>query len=95
MVNRARNALRMAAYSLERSQSALGAKYRRLKGKLGAPKAIIALAHHLARLIWRMLRYGAEYVDKGMAAYEAKCRVQRMKWLEKQAREMNMKLVAA
>jgi transposase len=95
VVNRARNALRMAAYSLERSQSALGAKYRRLKGKLGAPKAIIAMAHHLARLIWRMLRYGAEYVDKGMAAYETKCRAQRMKRLEKQARELNMKLIAA
>jgi transposase len=95
VVNRTRNALRMAAYSLERSQSALGAKYRRLKSKLGAPKAIIAMAHHLARLIWRMLRYGAEYVDKGMAAYEAKYRAQRMKWLAKQAQELNLKLIAA
>ena len=95
VVNRARNALRLAAYSLERSQSALGAKYRRLKSKLGAPKAIIAMAHHLARLIWRMLRYGTEYVDKGMAVYEAKYRAQRLKWLIKQAQELNMKLVAA
>ena len=42
-----------------------------------------------------MLRYGSEYVDKGMAAYEAKCRAQRLKWLQKQAKELNMQLVAA
>ena len=43
----------MSAYTLEHSHSALGAKYRRLKRKLGAPKAIVAMAHHLARLIYQ------------------------------------------
>lgn len=93
VVSRARNALRLCAYSLTRSQSWLGAKYRRLKAKLGAPKAIVAMAHHLARLIYRMIRHGAAYVDKGMAAYEAKYREQRVKWLKKQAKELNLELV--
>jgi hypothetical protein len=95
VVNRARNALRMSAYTLEHSKSALGAKYRRLKRRLGAPKAIIAMAHHLARLIYRMIKYGHDYVDKGSEAYEAKYREQRVRWLEKQAEELNLKVVAA
>src|SRR5438477_6403060 len=50
VVNRAATALRLAAWSLIRSQSALGANFRRLRSKLGAPKAITAMAHKLARL---------------------------------------------
>ncbi len=95
VVNRARNALRLAAYTLEHSHSALGAKYRRLKRKLGAPKAIVAMAHHLARLIYRMIKHGQDYIDKGMEAYEAKYREQRVRWLQKQAKELNLKVVAA
>lgn len=95
VVSRARNALRLAAYGLERSQSALGAKYRRLKTRLGAPKAIVALAHHLARLIYRMIKHGTEYVDKGVKAYEERFHKQRLHWLKKRAAELNMKLVAA
>ena len=53
------------------------------------------MAHHLARLIYRMLKYGQDYIDKGTEAYEAKYREQRVRWLEKQARELNLKLVAA
>jgi len=90
---RASQALRMAVYGLERSDSAHGAKYRRLKRKLGAPKAIVAMAHHLARLVYRMLKYGQEYVDKGAAWYEARYQAQQRKWLEKKAAEMNLKLV--
>ena len=93
VVSRARNALRLCAYTLTHSKSWLGAKYRRLKAKLGAPKAIVAMAHHLARLIYRMIKNGEEYLDKGMAAYEAKYRAQRIKWLQKQAKELNLQLV--
>jgi transposase len=93
VVSRARNVLRLCAYTLTHSQSWLGAKYRRLKAKLGAPKAIVAMAHHLARLIYRLINKGEAYVDKGMAVYEAKYRVQRIKWLEKQAKELNLQLV--
>ena len=51
------------------------------------------MAHHLARLIYRMIKNGEEYLDKGMAAYEAKYRGQRIKWLQKQAKELNLELV--
>jgi transposase len=91
--NRAADALRLCAQSLTHSKSALGAKYRRLRARLGAPKAIVAMAHHLARLVYRMLRYGQEYVEKGIHQYELKFRLQRIKWLKKEARSLNMQLV--
>lgn len=47
-----------------------GAQYRGLRTKLGAPKAITAMAHRLARLVYRMLKYGQRYVDKGAEYYE-------------------------
>ena len=66
-------ALRLAANALHRSDSALGAFLRRKKAHLGAhlgaPKAITATAHKLARLIYTMLRYGQEYVDAGAEYY--------------------------
>ncbi len=63
--NRAATALRLSAYALHRSDSALGAFLRRKKAQLGAPKAITATAHKLARIIYSMLKYGQEYVDRG------------------------------
>jgi len=93
VVNRAATALRLAAWALLRSQSALGAKFRRLRSRLGAPKAITAMAHLLARLIYRMLKFGNEYVDKGMEYYETKYRQQQLQWVAKQAAVLNMQLV--
>lgn len=93
VVSRARNALRLCAYTLTHSQSWLGAKYRRLKAKLGAPKAIVAMAHHLARLIYRMIQSGQDYVDKGMQAYQQKYREQRIRWLQRQAKELDLQVV--
>ena len=93
VVNRVRNALRMAAYTLDHSHSALGAKYRRLKRRLGAPKAIVALANHLAKMIYRMIKFGHDYVDVGMETYEAKFRAQHIKWLTKKANDLGLKLV--
>jgi transposase len=93
VVNRATHALRMAALTLRNSYSALGANFRRLNAHLGAPKAITAMAHKLARLVYRTLRYGQHYVDKGMQHYEKKFREQRVKWLKKQAKELNLQLI--
>jgi transposase len=93
VVNRAATALRIAAWNLLRSQSALGAKFRRLRTRLGAPKAITAMAHQLARLLYRMLKFGAAYVDKGIEHYEARYRHQRMQWLQKQAAVFNLQLI--
>jgi transposase len=92
--NRAADTLRLCAQSLTHSKTALGAKYRRLKARLGAPKAIVAMAHHLARLVYRMLRYGENYVEKGIEHYERKFRLQRIKWLKKEARALDLQLVA-
>src|SRR6516225_2078192 len=92
--NRAADTLRLSAQSLTHSKSALGAKYRRLRARLGAPKAIVAMVHHLARLVYRMLRYGENYVEKGIEHYEHKFRLQRIKWLQKEAMSLNLQVVA-
>jgi transposase len=84
--NRAATALRMAATSLWRSKTYLGAKFRRLRARLGAPKAITAMAHMLARFVYRRLRYGEQYVDKGMKYYEEKYREHETRSIQKKAR---------
>jgi transposase len=94
VVNRAALALRIAAHSLLRSQSYLGAQDRRLRTKLGAPKAITAMAHRLARLVYRMLKYGQQFVDKGMEYYEQRYRNQQVQLLQKRAAKFGLQLVA-
>jgi transposase len=93
VVNRAATALRLAATTLLRSQSYLGAQYRRLRGKLGAPKAITAMAHKLARLVYRLLKWGHEYVDKGLQYYEERHREQQVQLLKKRAAKLGLQLV--
>ncbi len=93
VVNRAATALRACRLELIRGQSALGANFRRLRSRLGAPKAITAMAQKLARVIYRMMKFGTEYVDKGIAAYESRYRQQQMKWLSKQAASLNLQLI--
>jgi transposase len=88
--NRAVTALRMAALSLHRSQSFLGHFYRRMRAKLGAPKAITAMAHMLARLVYRMLRYGEQYVDKGLKYYEEKYREHEIRSIQKKAKDLGL-----
>jgi transposase len=95
VVNRAATALRMAATTLLNSKSYLGAQYRRLRTKLGAPKAITAMAHKLARLVYRMLKYGQEYVDMGTQQYEERYRRQQIDFLKKRASDLGLQLVHA
>ena len=94
VINRAATALRLAATTLLRSQSYLGAQYRRLRGKLGAPKAITAMAHKLARLVYRLLKWGHAYVDKGLQYYEERHREQQVQLLKKRAAKLGLQLVA-
>ena len=68
--NQAATALRLAAQALHRSQSALGAFLRRLKARVGAPKAITATAHKLGRLVYSLLKHGTAYVTQTMEEYE-------------------------
>lgn len=91
--SRAAKALRVAAQSLHHSDSALGAFYRRMKARHGPAKAITATAHKLAKLIYRMLKYGEDYVDKGAAQYESQYREQKLSNLVKQARRMGYELL--
>src|SRR6516162_2661945 len=57
-------ALKMAASTLKESKTYLGAQFRRMRTRLGAPIAIKAMAAKLARLVYRMLRYGMKYADQ-------------------------------
>ena len=91
--SRAACALRVAAQALHHSRSALGAFFRRMKARLGPAKAITATARKLAVLIYRMLKYGENYVDQGQELYEQRYRLQREKGLAKQAQSMGYKLV--
>ena len=93
VVNRAATALRMAASSLYKSSCALGAYYRRMKARLGAPKAITATAHKLARLLYSMLKYGTEYTDLGQDYYENRYKDRVIKNMKKRASELGYELV--
>jgi len=95
VLNRAANALRLGASTLLKSQTYLGAQYRRLRSKLGAPKAITAMAHRIARLVYRMLKYGQHYVDKGAEYYEQRNRQQQIEFLRKKAARLGLQLAPA
>jgi hypothetical protein len=90
---RAKRALRLAARSLHHSKSALGAFFRRIKARQGTPKAITAAAHKLARLVYSLLKHGADYVAQEMAEYEAKYREQKLRGITRQAQELGFVLV--
>ena len=91
--NRVAAALRLAANALHRSESALGAFLRRKKAQLGAPKAITATAHKLARLIYSMLRYGQEYVDAGAEYYESQYQKRVLRAAKRRAAQLGYQLV--
>ena len=76
--NRATTVLRMAATTLRESDSYLGTQFRRFRTRLGPPVATKAMAAKLARLVYRMLRYGMKYVDQGAEFYEAQHRKQQV-----------------
>jgi hypothetical protein len=82
----------MAATTLRNGRSYLGAHYRRLRSRLGAPKAITTMAHKLARLVYRMLRFGREYVGMGAQYYENNYRDQQVELLKKNAARLGFQL---
>ena len=92
--NRAGQALRLAAGTLLKSETYLGAQYRRFRTKLGAPKARKAMANKLARIIYRMFKDGESYVDKGQQLYEEKYRRQQILMLTRKASELGLAVVA-
>ncbi len=93
--NRAAQALKQAAVNLRASQSALGAYYRRLCGRMDKGKAVTACAHKLARLIYTLVTKGEGYVDQGQAHYEEKYRQRVIKNLAKRAEALGFQLTPA
>jgi len=89
---RAATAFRLAAHALHDSHSALGAFFRRKKAQLGTPKAITATAHKIARLVYRLLRYGEDYVEVGEEEYERRHRARTLRNLERRARSLRFVL---
>jgi transposase len=92
---RAATAFRLAARALTDSKSALGAFYRRLRARIGAPKAITAAAYKIAKLFYRMLKTRRPYHDLGQAAYDERFRARRLRSLTRMAKDLGFHLVAA
>ena len=91
--NRAAAALRLAANAYTAPTAPWGAFLRRKKAHLGAPKAITATAHKLARIIYSMLRYGQEYVDAGAEYYETQYRHRSLRAAKHRAAQLGYELV--
>jgi hypothetical protein len=93
--NRANTAFRLAALSLAHSNSALGAFYRRKRAALGAPKAITATAHKLARIVYTLLKYQREFSDPGVDYYEQRYQQRLLKNLKRKAAQLGYALIPA
>ncbi|MGL4420151.1 MAG: transposase, partial [Gemmataceae bacterium] len=91
--NRAAHALRLAAWGLMRSTSGLGCYLRRQRSRLGAPKAITATAHKLARIVYSLVRLGGEYVKQSQSEYESLNRDRLERSLRKRAKELGYEVV--
>ena len=86
-------ALRMAASSLIRSESYLGARYRSLRTRLGAPKAIKAMARYLACLVYRMFTNGKAWVDRGTQYFEQRRNERDVLLLKRRASALGFQIV--
>jgi transposase len=91
--NRIAIALRMAAQGLGKTKSPLAMFYRRIKSRIGGKGAITATAHKLACLVYRMLKYGKEYVKQSMEEYERKIQQQLERSLRRKAAALGYTLV--
>jgi transposase len=91
--SRASRALRVAAQSLHKSPSHLGAFYRRMRAKLGGPQAITATAHKLARIVYHLLTTGTAYDESVFAKEEHKQAIRYEGRLRKQAKSLGFQLV--
>ena len=90
--NRVAAVLRMGAVSLQRSKTALGAAFRRLARRKDRAVAVFAMARKMAQLVYRMLRYGQDYVDIGQTAYEQQFQVRRLAGLHDAAKALGYTL---
>ena len=91
--NRVAQALRMAAQAVSRTKTPLAMFYHRIKGRLGGKGAITATAHKLALLVYRLLKYGVEYVRQSLQEYAAKLKEQMERSLKRKAAQLGYELV--
>ncbi len=89
---RAAYTFRLAAWSLMRSKSYLGADLRRKRSRLGAPKAITATAHKLARIFYAVMRYGVAYQKQSEAEFVRDHQQRMEKNLHRRAKELGYEL---
>jgi transposase len=92
-VNRAAVAFRLAANSLHASKGALGAFLRRKKAHLGAPKAVVATAHKLARIVYLAIKYGMTYVRQTQEEYQKRVHDQQVRAFKKKARDLGFEVI--
>lgn len=90
--SRAASALRLAATTLGKTQTALGAFYRRLSARAGKAKAITATARKIAVLFYNAVRYGMSYVDPGVEYYEERYRKRVLTGLRRRAQSLGYQL---
>jgi transposase len=91
--NRAATLLRIAAVNVGRTQTALGAFYRRLASRIGKAKAVTATARKLAVIFYNSLRFGIQYLDRGTDYYEQRYRKRVLANLERRAKQMGYALM--
>jgi transposase len=91
--NRVAKALRLAAYGIGNSKSYLGEYYRKMRSRLGAPKAITATAHKLARIIYVLLKKKMGYDESLFIDEVKKSEERKRKRLRRQAAELGLMLV--
>ena len=87
--------LRLAAVSVGRTETALGAFYRRLSSRVGKAKAITAMARKIAVLFYNAMRRGMDYVDPGASYYETRYRERVVKTLHRRAKALGFVMLAA
>lgn len=93
VANKAAQALRLAANTLYRSKSCLGAFLRRMRSRLGTPKAITATAHKLAIIIYTMITEKKQFIEFGEDAYERRHKDRALSKLKRKAEELGYELV--
>ena len=91
--SRAKRAFLLAANALHRSKTALGAFFRRIRSRLGAPKAITATAHKIAKIVYHMLKDHKKFKDVGQEAYENKFRLRKVASLKRMAADLGFCLL--
>lgn len=93
--NRAARALRLAALGCHHAKNALGAFFRRIQARAGGAKAVVATARKIAERVYRMLKYGEEYVRQEQSVCEEAYRQRQLKGLARKAQELGYRLEPA